>query len=244
MSNKGKGICLSLGGIVAFIGWILYQVTFIGNAENDDIAALMENAAGETVMATVVIILIIIGLPMLVAGLRGIKGQAGGTFETLGIGFVTLGVIVFVATIGILGTHVTMADKLATYMAGAASTDPVVAAQSMDAAAAAQISTGAVQAFNVAAGNIGSLLWGAGFLCIGIAYTLNSSFKSIIPAIPLGPLAAVVGILIIVSVLIIDPTAGSSTAGLVGGIGFAISVLWATLVGAKLATASDNNLDR
>ena len=60
MSNKGKGICLSLGGIVAFIGWILYQVTFIGNAENDDIAALMENATGGTVMATVVIILIII----------------------------------------------------------------------------------------------------------------------------------------------------------------------------------------
>ncbi|MAO88926.1 MAG: hypothetical protein CL880_00120 [Dehalococcoidia bacterium] len=239
MSNKGKGICLSLGGIVAFIGWILYQVTFIGNAENDDIAALMENATGGTVMATVVIILIIIGLPMVVAGLKGIKGQAGGTFESLGIGFVTLGVIVFIATIGILGTHVTMADKLAEYMAGTQSTDASIAAKSMDAAYAAQISTGAVQAFNVAAGNIGSLLWGAGFFCIGIAYTLNSSFKGIIPAIPLGPLGIIIGILIIVSVLIIDPTAGSSTAGLVGGIGFAISVIWATLVGAKLYTSSD-----
>ena len=243
MSNKGKGICLSLGGIVAFIGWILYQVTFIGNAENDDIAALMENATGETVMATVVIILIIIGLPMVVAGLKGIKGQAGGTFETLGIGFVTLGVIVFIATIGILGTHVTMADKLATYMAGigaaTAGGDAAAVATYSDAAAAAQISTGAVQAFNVAAGNIGSLLWGAGFFCIGVAYTLNSSFKGIIPAIPLGPLGIIIGILIIVSVLIIDPTAGSSTAGLVGGIGFAISVIWATLVGAKLYTSSD-----
>ena len=49
----------------------------------------------------------------------------------------------------------------------------------------------------------------------------------------------IIGILIIVSVLIIDPTAGSSTAGLVGGIGFAISVVWATLVGAKLYTSSD-----
>jgi len=239
MSNKGKGICLGLGGIVAFIGWILYQVTFIGNAENDDIAALMENATGETVMATVTIILIIIGLPMFVAGLRGIKGQAEGTFETLGIGFVTMGVIVFIATVGILGTHVTMADKFAEYMAGTQSTDATIVAKSMDAAYAAQISTGAVQAFNVAAGNIGSLLWGAGFLCIGIAYTLNSSFKGMIPAIPLGPVAIITGILIIVSVLIIDPTAGSSTAGLVGGIGFAISVLWAILVGGKLATDSD-----
>ena len=243
MSNKGKGICLSLGGIVAFIGWILYQVTFIGNAENDDIAALMENATGGTVMATVVIILIIIGLPMVVAGLKGIKGQAGGTFESLGIGFVTLGVIVFIATIGILGTHVTMADKLGTYMAGIAvateAGDAASIAKYADAAAAAQISTGAVQAFNVAAGNIGSLLWGAGFFCIGVAYTCNSSFKGIIPAIPLGPLGIIIGILIIVSVLIIDPTAGSSTAGLVGGIGFAISVIWATLVGAKLYTSSD-----
>jgi hypothetical protein len=199
----------------------------------------MENATGETVMATVVILLIIIGLPMVVAGLRGTIGQAGGTLETLGIGFVTLGIIVFIATIGILGTHVTMADKLAEYMAGTQSTDASIAAKSMDAAYAAQISTGAVQAFNVAAGNIGSLLWGAGFLLIGVAYTLNSSFKGIIPTIPLGPLGIIVGILIIVSVLIIDPTVGSSTAGLVGGIGFALSVLWAILVGGKLVTSSD-----
>ncbi|MBR61505.1 MAG: hypothetical protein CL904_02450 [Dehalococcoidia bacterium] len=239
MSNKGKGICLVLGPVVAFIGWILYQATFIGSTENDDIAGLLSNAEGGTVMATVVIILIIIGLPMFVAGLRGTKGQAGGTFETLGIGFVTLAVIVFVATIGLLGTHVEMGDKFAEYMAGTQSTDAAVAAKSMDAAYAAQISTGAVQAFNVAANNIGSLLWGAGFFLIGVAYTLNSSFKSIIPAIPLGPLAAIIGILIIVSVLIIDPTAGSNTAGIVGGISFAISVLWSVLVGAKLATSSD-----
>jgi hypothetical protein len=243
MDNKGKGICLALGGIVAFIGWILYQVTFIGNAENDDIAALLENATGETVMATVVILLIIIGLPMVVAGLRSTIGQAGGTLETLGIGFVTLGIIVFIATLGILGTQVTMADKLATYMGGIAAAgaagDVEAIAKYTDAAYAAQISTGAVQAFNVAAGNIGSLLWGAGFFLIGVAYTLNSSFKGIIPAIPLGPLGIIVGTLIIVSVLIIDPIASSSTAGLVGGIGFALSVLWAILVGGKLATSSD-----
>ena len=242
MSNRGKGICLILGPIVAFIGWILYQATFIGNTENDDIAGLLSNAEGGTVMATVVIILIIVGLPIFVAGLRGIKGQAGGTFETLGIGFVTLGVIVFVATIGLLGTHVEMGDKLAEYTAGIAAAtaggDGDTAGKLMD-AAAAQISTGAVQAFNVAASNIGSLLWGAGFFLIGVAYTLNSSFKSIIPMIPLGPLAAIIGILIIVSVLIIDPTAGSNTAGIVGGISFAISVLWSVLVGAKLATSSD-----
>ena len=243
MSNRGKGICLILGPIVAFIGWILYQATFIGSTENDDIAGLLSNAEGGTVMATVVIILIIVGLPIFIAGLRGIKGQAGGTFETLGIGFVTLGVIVFVATIGLLGTHVEMGDKLAEYTAGigaaTAGGDAAAAAKYMDAAYAAQISTGAVQAFNVAASNIGSLLWGAGFFLIGVAYTLNSSFKSIIPMIPLGPLAAIIGILIIVSVLIIDPTAGSNTAGIVGGVSFAISVLWSVLVGAKLATSSD-----
>ena len=215
VDNKAKGICLAFGPVVAFVGWVLCQVTFVGSADLDDIGAILANSAGETAIATVAIILIGLGLPLYLAGLRGIKGQASGAWETLGILFITIGSIVFIANLGILGSLVTMADKLVTYMA-------------------TQLAAGAVQAINVTVGSLGTLLFSVGFTCLGIAY-LSSDFKGILPFIPLSYLALIAGILGIVAVIIITPTVNPEFASMLSGITFLIGTIWAVLVGAKLA---------
>jgi len=235
VDNKAKGICLAFGPVVAFVGWVLCQVTFVGSADLDDIGAILANSAGETAIATVAIILIGLGLPLYLAGLRGIKGQASGAWETLGILFITIGSIVFIANLGILGSLVTMADKLVTYMAAAGSaTDTAEAAKYANAAAATQLAAGAVQAINVTVGSLGTLLFSVGFTCLGIAY-LSSDFKGILPFIPLSYLALIAGILGIVAVIIITPTVNPEFASMLSGITFLIGTIWAVLVGAKLA---------
>ena len=58
MDSKGTGITLGLGLLVAFIGYILWQVTIGFNTASDDIATILTNSADGSAILQISTILI------------------------------------------------------------------------------------------------------------------------------------------------------------------------------------------
>lgn len=123
-----------------------------------------------------------------------------------------------------------MGEKFTAAMAGAA------AGNAEAAATASTIGTagGFTQAANVATSTMGALLAGIGWLCIGLAYRGNDT-KGVISFIPLGLLAIIMGLILIVSNIIITTVVSVEAASQLSGIGFILIVIWSVSRGLQIA---------
>ena len=234
MDSKGTGITLGLGLLVAFIGYILWQITIGFNTASDDIATILSNSASGSAILQISTILIAVGLVAHLGGLISTRGTASGTLESLGIVSVAGATVIWVANSGLGISLVEMGEKFVAASAGAAAGDAA------SAAAASTIATagGYIQAISVGGGSIGALLAGIGWLCIGLAYR-GSDVKGALSFIPMGWLAILQGLVLIVAILIVNTVIDVDTGNQVQGIGFLLIVIWSLLRGIKLMGESD-----
>ena len=234
MNSKGTGITLGLGLLVAFIGYILWQVAIGFNTASDDIATILINSADGSAIIQISTILVSVGLVAHLAGLISTRGTASGTLESLGIVSIAGAIVIWVATSGLGLSFVEMGEKFVPAYAGAAAGDPAATA----AAGSIQVAGGYIQAISVGSGSIGALLVGIGWLCIGLAYR-GSDVKGALSFIPMAWLAILQGLVLIVAVLIINTVIDVDTGSQVQGIGFLLITIWSLLRGIKLMGESD-----
>ena len=234
MNSKGTGLTLGLGLLVAFIGYILWQLAIGFNTKSDDIVTILSNSASGSAILKISAILISVGLVAHLGGLISTRGTASGTLESLGIVSVAGATVIWVANSGLGISLVEMGEKFVAASAGAAAGDAA------SAAAASTIATagGYIQAISVGGGSIGALLAGIGWLCIGLAYR-GSDVKGALSFIPMGWLAILQGLVLIVAILIINTVIDVDTGNQVQGIGFLLIVIWSLLRGIKLMGESD-----
>ena len=234
MDSKGTGLTLGLGLLVAFIGYILWQLAIGFNTKSDDIVTILSNSASGSAILKISAILISVGLVAHLGGLISTRGTASGTLESLGIVSVAGATVIWVANSGLGISLVEMGEKFVAASAGAAAGDAA------SAAAASTIATagGYIQAISVGGGSIGALLAGIGWLCIGLAYR-GSDVKGALSFIPMGWLAILQGLVLIVAILIINTVIDVDTGNQVQGIGFLLIVIWSLLRGIKLMGESD-----
>ena len=90
------------------------------------------------------------------------------------------------------------------------------------------------QAANVATSTMGALLAGIGWLCMGIAYR-ESDAKGIVSFLPLGMLAIIMGLILIISNIIITSVVSVEAASQISGIGFILIVIWSLSRGFEIA---------
>ena len=207
MSSRDTGLTLSLGILAAIVGYILWQLAIGMDTKVDDIATILSNSASGATIITISTILISVGLVVHVAGLISTRGTASGTWETLGIISVVSAIAIWVTTSGLGIALVEMGEKFVTYSAQAAEAGAAqagaLAVKALDAATATAIAAGFTQAASVASGTIANLLAGIGWICIGTAYR-GSDAKGAISFIPLGWLALVAGLILVISNLVIN----------------------------------------
>ena len=234
MDSKGTGITLGLGLLVAFIGYILWQITIGFNTASDDIATILSNSASGSAMLQIATILIAVGLVTHLGGLISTRGTASGTLESLGIVSIAGAIVIWVASSGLGLSLVEMGEKFVGASAGAAAGDAASAA----AVGSIVVAGGYIQAISVGGGSIGALLAGIGWLCIGLAYR-GSDVKGALSFIPMAWLAILQGLVLIVAILIINTVIDVDTGNQVQGIGFLLIVIWSLLRGIKLMGESD-----
>jgi hypothetical protein len=224
MSSKGTGYTLGLGILVAFIGYILWQITIGIDTKSDDITTILMNSGDGSAMIKTASILICIGMVVHVVGLVSTKGTASGTMETIGIYSIVAAIALWVANIGLGLSLAEMGEKFSAAMAGG------------DAATAGTIATAAgfSQAANVATSTMGALLAGIGWFCLGIAYR-DVEVKGIISFIPLSMLSIVMGLILIISNIIITSLVSVEAASQISGIGFILIVIWSLSRGFEIA---------
>jgi len=225
---------LGLGLLVAFIGYILWQLAVGFNTKADDIETILSNSASGATILKISAILISVGLVAHLGGLISTRGTASGTLESLGIVSVAGATVIWVANSGLGISLVEMGEKFVAASAGAAAGDAA------SAAAASTIATagGYIQAISVGGGSIGALLAGIGWLCIGLAYR-GSDVKGALSFIPMAWLAVLQGLVLIVAVIVINNVIDVDTGNQVQGIGFLLIVIWSLLRGIKLMGESD-----
>ena len=95
------------------------------------------------------------------------------------------------------------------------------------------LSGGFIQSINVAANILGGLLAGIGWVFMGIAYR-RSDAKGAISFIPLGWLALIQGLILLVVSFIINPLVSLETGSQISGVSFTLIVLWSISRGITL----------
>lgn len=242
MDSKGTGITLGLGLLVAFVGYILWQITIGFNTASDDIATILSNSASGSTMLQIATILIAVGLVSHLGGLISTRGTASGTLESLGIVSIAGAIVIWVGSSGLGLSLMEMGESFvaASAGAGAAAAAGDAATAAAHGATATTIATagGYIQAISVGGGSIGALLAGIGWLCIGLAYR-GSDVKGALSFIPMAWLAILQGLVLIVAILIINTVIDVDTGNQVQGIGFLLIVIWSLLRGIKLMGESD-----
>ena len=108
-----------------------------------------------------------------------------------------------------------------------------LAVKALDAATATAIAAGFTQAASVASGTIANLLAGIGWICIGTAYR-GSDAKGAISFIPLGWLALVAGLILVIANLVINQVVSTEMGSQISGIAFLLIVLWSVSRGIAL----------
>ena len=242
MDSKGTGLTLGLGLLVAFIGYILWQLAVGFNTKADDIVTILSNSASGATILKISAILISVGLVAHLGGLISTRGTASGTLESLGIVSVAGATVIWVANSGLGISLVEMGEKFVAASAGAqaagAAGDAVTAAALGATATTIATAGGYIQAISVGGGSIGALLAGIGWLCIGLAYR-GSDVKGALSFIPMAWLAVLQGLVLIVAVIVINNVIDVDTGNQVQGIGFLLIVIWSLLRGIKLMGKSD-----
>tara|TARA_B110001454_G_scaffold55754_1_gene54471 strand:+ start:256 stop:957 length:702 start_codon:yes stop_codon:yes gene_type:complete len=221
MNSKGTGLTLAIGIVAAFIGWILFQITIGFDTKSDDISTILTNSSNGAPIIKIASILIVLGLVVHAAGLLSTRGTASSTSESLGIVCVMAAIIIWISTMATGVAMVEMGDKFVAAMGGAAAGDAAAAASANTIAIAA----GYTQAFSVGASTLGGILAGVGWLFIGLAYRGNDA-KGALSFIPLGWLAIIMGLILIVSNIIITSVVSVEAASQISGIAFILIVIW------------------
>jgi|TARA_B110000263_G_scaffold221685_1_gene210295 hypothetical protein len=229
MNSKGTGLTLALGIVAGFIGYILFQITIGIDTKSDDIATILTNSSNGGTIISIASILIVVGLVVHAAGLWSTKGTASSTSESLGIFCIISAIVIWIANMATGVAMVEMGDKFVAAMAGAGAGDAAAAASAGIIGTAA----GFTQAFSVGASTLGGLLAGIGWLFIGIAYR-TTDVKGALSFIPLGWLAIIMGLLLIVSNIIITSVVSVEVASQISGISFILIVIWSLSRGIAL----------
>jgi hypothetical protein len=229
MNSKGTGLTLALGIVAGFIGYILFQITIGIDTKSDDIATILTNSSNGGTIISIASILIVVGLVVHAAGLWSTKGTASSTAESLGIFCIISAIVIWIANMATGVAMVEMGDKFVAAMAGAGAGDAAAAASAGIIGTAA----GFTQAFSVGASTLGGLLAGIGWLFIGIAYR-TTDVKGALSFIPLGWLAIIMGLLLIVSNIIITSVVSVEVASQISGISFILIVIWSLSRGIAL----------
>ena len=234
MDSKGTGLTLALGILAAIAGYVLWQTALGFTTEVDDVHTILVNSASGSTNIQIASILIVVGLTVHAAGLISTRGTASSTSETLGIVCIVTAILMWVmsSSLGIALSE--MGEKYVAASAGAAAGD----AASVAAVGGITFAAGFTQAANVAASTFGGLLAGIGWVFIGCAYR-RSDVKGAISFIPLGWLALIQGLLLVVISLIINPFVGIDTGNTISGISFILIVLWSVSRG--VALVQENN---
>ena len=229
MNSKGTGLTLSIGVVLGIVGYILWQLTIGFDTKADDVATILQNSASGATSIQIASILIVVGLVIHAAGLISTRGTASGTSETLGIVFIVSAIAVWVTSSGLGVALAEMGEKYVAASAAAASGH----APSIAAVGGIQIAAGFTQSANVAASTLGGLLAGIGWICMGIAYR-GSDAKGFLSFVPLGWMALIQGLVLVIATLIISSLVSVDTGSQVAGIGFLLITCWSVLRGIKL----------
>ena len=253
MSSRGTGLTL-MGIVVAIIGYIMFQSSIGLDTKVDDIQTILSNSHEHASYLGIAFLLISVGLIVHLAGMMNTRGTAAGTAESLGIFCIAAAIFMWVINIGFgfaaiemgtkfveaaAGAQAAAAAATAAAAAGDAATAQAAGAQAQAAAAGATgiiIAGGFNQAASVAGNVIGSLLAGIGWLSLGMAYR-NSDAKGAISFLPLGWLAMIAGIILLVANLVIINVVadgGTELASQISGISFILIVIWSVSRGLAL----------
>jgi hypothetical protein len=225
MNSKGTGLTLSLGIVAAIIGYVLWQVTIGFDTKVDDVQTILTNSAAGSTNLQISFILVCVGLVVHAAGLINTRGTASGTSESLGIVCIVAAIAVWVTSSGVGIALAEMGEK---YVAAAGAGDAGAAT-----AGSIAVAGGFAQSATVAANTLGGLLAGIGWVFMGLAYR-SSDAKGALSFIPLGWLALITGLILVVSTLVVNPLVSIEVGSQISGISFILIVLWSVLRGIAL----------
>ena len=223
MDSRGTGLTLSLGILAAYIGYMIYQFTIGFDTKLDDVQTILINTATDSTNIQIGTMLIVVGLTVHAAGLLNTRGTAHRTSESLGIVCIVAAIVIWIAnsTVGLALSE--MGEKfIAASSANDASTAGIIG-----------LSGGFIQSINVAANILGGLLAWIGWVFMGIAYR-RSDAKGAISFIPLGWLALIQGLILLVVSFIINPLVSLETGSQISGVSFTLIVLWSISRGITL----------
>lgn len=229
MSSRGTGLTLSLGILAAIAGYFLWQSVIGINTKVDDVGTILTNSAAGSTNLQISFILICVGLVVHAAGLINTRGTAPGTSESLGIVSIVAAIVLWVTSSGAGIALAEMGEKYVALVAAAGGGDAGAAATAGSIAVAA----GFTQSATVAANSVAGLLAGIGWMFMGLAYR-SSDAKGALSFIPLGWLALVMGLILVVSTLLINTLVSIELGSQISGIAFLLIVLWSVLRGVTL----------
>ena len=229
MSSRGSGLTL-MAVALGLIGYFIFQSALGINTKVDDIPTILLNSSSNSLNISIGFILVAVGLTVHGAGILSTRGTAAGTAESVGIYCIMTAILIWVTSISLGFALIELGDTFGPIAAGAAAGDAAAAA-----AGALQVAGGAVQATNVAASTMGSLLAGIGWICIGWAYR-GSDVKGALSFIPLSWLAILAGLILVVANLVIAQS-NADLAQQISGISFILITLWSVSRGVALMRA-------
>jgi len=230
MSSRGSGLTL-MAVAVGLIGYFIFQSALGINTKVDDIPTILLNSSSNSLNISIGFILVAVGLTVHGAGILSTRGTAAGTAESIGIYCIMTAILIWVTSISLGFAIIEVGDKFVPAAGAAAAGDAAAAI----AAGTLATAGGALQATNVAASTMGSLLAGIGWICIGWAYR-GSDAKGALSFIPLSWLAILAGLILVVANLIIAQS-DADLAQQISGISFILITLWSVSRGVALMRA-------
>ena len=212
--SKVAGWSIMIGPIIGLIGYFLAPNTSVLNPIDPTSGPAVIGAInGAQTMTFITGILIIVGLLMMLNGVRYVamsKGGAGDAFSGYVVTLVSIGIIGWLLTVGLNWT-----------IAG------------VDLAAGEGPVAGAAFAVGQGINTVASLLFGVGFVifayCVSQGDTYNKIFAYIATVASL--------VMIVVTILGAIDALNGETAALVGGICFIVFTLWAITIGRQILSS-------
>lgn len=234
MDSKAAGLTLSLGIVIAIIGYIMWQSTIGLDTKLDDITTILQNSADGVNILQIATIMVGVGLVVHAVGLLNTRGIAGGNSENLGIFCIITAILIWVTSLSLGLAMAEMGEKYLAALPGAQAGD----ATAIAIVGSIEVAGGFTQSVQVAANSLAALLAGIGWIFVGIAYK-GSEFKGALSFIPLGWLAILQGLILVVAMIVINPLVSLEAGSQISGISFVLIVLWSVSAGLKLYSSSD-----